>query len=151
MVNNIVYFGRIIATILLIRLISLIRLIRPISLISLIRPIRLIASLPSLQGRAGVRLFSCQPLSRHSRATLVPLRFFRFLRLPSVGLQTPETGLPPGPFVCLLCRILSGLQSLKSLWTLKTLETLETLSLSGGLLVFQIRCKDNIKVTLVFL
>ena len=85
MVNNIVYFGRIITTILLIRL------IRPI------RPIRLIASLPSLQGRAGVRLFSCQPLSRHSRATLVPLRFFRFLRLPSVGLQTPETGLPPGP------------------------------------------------------
>ncbi len=56
MVNNIVYFGRIIATILLIRLISL---------------IRLIVSLPSLQGRAGVRLFSCQPLSRHSRATLV--------------------------------------------------------------------------------
>ena len=79
------------------------------------------------------------------------LRSFRFLRLPSVGLQTPETGLPPGPFVCLLCRILSGLQSLKSLWTLKTLETLETLSLSGGLLVFQIRRKDNIKVTLVFL
>ena len=39
MVNNIVYFGRIIATILL---------IRPIRLISLIRPIRLIASLPSL-------------------------------------------------------------------------------------------------------
>jgi hypothetical protein len=41
----------------------------------------------------------------------------RFLRLPSVGLQTPETGLPPGPFVCLLCRILSGLQSLKTLET----------------------------------
>ena len=32
MVNNIVYFGRIIATILLIRLISLISLIRPIRL-----------------------------------------------------------------------------------------------------------------------
>ena len=59
----------------------------------------LFASLPSLQGRAGVRLFSNQPLSRHSRATLVPLRFFRFLRLPSVGLQTPETGLPPVPKV----------------------------------------------------
>ena len=44
MVNNIVYFGRIIATILLIRPIRLISLIR------LIRPIRLIASLPSLQG-----------------------------------------------------------------------------------------------------
>ena len=48
MVNNIVYFGRIIATILLIRLISLIRLIRPIHL---------------------VRLIS------HSRATLAPLLF----------------------------------------------------------------------------
>ena len=70
MVNNIVYFGRIIATILL------------------------------------------APLSRHSRATLVPF------------------------------------QSLKSLWTL---ETLETLSLSGGLLVFQIRCKDNTIFILVFL
>ena len=73
MVNNIVYFGRIIATILL---------IRPIRLISLIRPIHL------------VRLIS------HSRATLAPLLSFlplRFLRLPSVGLQTLETGLPPGP------------------------------------------------------
>ena len=46
MVNNIVYFGRIIATILLIRLISLFRLISPIHL---------------------VRLIS------HSRATLAPL------------------------------------------------------------------------------
>ena len=58
MVNNIVYFGRIIATILLIRPISLIRLIR---LISLIRPIRLIS--PILL----VLLIS------HSRATLAPL------------------------------------------------------------------------------
>ena len=94
MVNNIVYFGRIIATILLIRLIGLIRPIHLVSLIRLISPIRLLDSLPSLQGRAGVRLFSNQPLSRHSRATLVHLRFFRFLRLPSVGLHTPETGLP---------------------------------------------------------
>ena len=97
MVNNIVYFGRIITTILLIcpirpiRLISLIRLIRPICLIrliSLIRPIHLVRLSATLA-----------PLSRHSRATLVPLRFFRFLRLPSVGLQTPETGLPPVPKV----------------------------------------------------
>ena len=64
MVNNIVYFGRIITTILLIRLISL---IRPIRLIAN----RLFSIPPSLQGRAGVRLFSCQPLSRHSRATLI--------------------------------------------------------------------------------
>ena len=78
MVNNIVYFGRIIATILLI---CPIRPIRLISLIRLIRPIRLIS------------------IISHSRATLVPLRFFRFLCLPSVGLQTPETGLPPVPKV----------------------------------------------------
>ena len=69
MVNNIVYFGRIIATILLIRPIRLIRLISLIRLIAT----RLFSIPPSLQGRAGVRLFSCQPLSRHSRATLAPL------------------------------------------------------------------------------
>ena len=51
MVNNIVYFGRIIATILLIRLISLIRLIRLICLIAN----RLFSIPPSLQGRAGER------------------------------------------------------------------------------------------------
>ena len=45
MVNNIVYFGRIIATILLIRLIRLISLIRPIRLIAN----RLFSIPPSLQ------------------------------------------------------------------------------------------------------
>ena len=83
MVNNIVYFGRIITTILLISL------IRPIRLISLIRPIHL------------VRLIS------HSRATLAPLLSFRslcFLRLPprmDSRLRKPDSfalGLPPLPF-----------------------------------------------------
>ena len=46
MVNNIVYFGRIIATILLIRLITLIRLISLIRLIAT----RLFSIPPSLQG-----------------------------------------------------------------------------------------------------
>ena len=78
MVNNIVYFGRIIATILLIRLISL---IRPIRLISLIRLIRLIS---------------------HSRATLAPLLsslssgpsasfVFRPVWTPDSGNRTPPS------------------------------------------------------------
>ena len=95
MVNNIVYFGRIIATILLIRLIGLIRPIHLVSLIRLISPIRLLDSLPSLQGRAGVRLFSNQPLSRHSRATLVlpapPLPPSSVRWTPDSGNRTPSS------------------------------------------------------------
>ena len=100
MVNNIVYFGRIITTILLIRLISL---IRPIRLIAN----RLFSIPPSLQGRAGVRLFSCQPLSRHSRATLIlsSLQSSVFRPLDS-RLRKPDS-----------------LKTLETLWTLETLET----------------------------
>ena len=79
MVNNIVYFGRIIATILL---------IRPIRLISLIRPIHL------------VRLIS------HSRATLAPLlsSLSSCPSGPSASsvfrpVWTPDSGLPPVPKV----------------------------------------------------
>ena len=109
MVNNIVYFGRIIATILLIRLISL---------------ICLIASLPSLQGRAGVRLYSCQPLSRYSRATLVPLQFLRFLRLPSrmdSRLRKPDSL----PVFCMSIT-LDYIQLLPDSPVFPSLETLET-------------------------
>ena len=114
MVNNIVYFGRIIATILLIRLI-LVSFVLFASFVLLVSFV-LFASLPSLQGRAGVRLFSNQPLSRHSRATLVlPLPpssvpyglQSSVLRLPSVGLQTPETGLPKD------LRVLTDLRDLR--------------------------------------
>ena len=116
MVNNIVYFGRIITTILLISL------IRPIRLISLIRPIHL------------VRLIS------HSRATLAPLSrhscpsassspyassVFRPVWTPDSGNRTPS------PLVFLLS--LSGEVGVGflSLQSLKSLRTLESLSLSG--------------------
>ena len=83
MVNNIVYFGRIIATILLIRLISL---IRPIRLLALSPP----SLPPSLQGRAGVRLFSNQPLSRHScPPPVLPLPPSSVRWTPHSGNRTP--------------------------------------------------------------
>ena len=84
-------------------------------------------------------LFVC-PLRR----ILSGLRSLRFLRLPSVGLQTPETGLPAPSG-------LSGPTGLSVPKALTVLRDLMDLSLSGGLLVFQIRCKDNIKTILVFL
>ena len=101
MVNNIVYFGRIIATILLIRLISLISLNRPIHL---------------------VRLIS------HSRATLAPLLSPSGSSASSVF--RPLDSSPQSSVFRPLDSRLRKPDSLKSLWTLKTLETLETLSLS---------------------
>ena len=71
MVNNIVYFGRIIATILLIRLISLIRLIA--SLPHYQSPL-LHSPFPSGEGRGEAFLLSATlaPLSRHSCPLPVP-------------------------------------------------------------------------------